>query len=196
MKYKLPLCSPIKPTISQLYGDKTNVAWYHENGLNLSEHNGLDLISGDPIQTYGTLLVCPVPKAELSKVWWENSMSTKGNGIQIAWEENGDRFNMRCWHCSEVVIKKRYVLGDVIGFIGNSGLVTPKPIPESPFNGAHLHLMIFKNGVLIDPLEIFNKDEWFYTCEDSGIEKDVPPLFWIVEYTKKQIQKLLGLFST
>lgn len=195
MKYKLPISSPIKPFITQPYGDKSNVAWYHEHGLILTEHNGVDLVISDSIQTYGTRLVCPVPNAELSKTWWENAMSTKGNGIQIAWEENGDRYNLIFWHCSEIVIKSTYKEGDVVGYIGNSGLCKPAPTPQKPFDGSHLHLGLRKNNILIDPFEVFDKDQWFVS-EDTGQEKDLPPLFWVVDYIRTQLKKMFGLLST
>jgi hypothetical protein len=192
MKYKLPIASPTKPTITQYYGDKSRVAYYHANGIMIDAHNGVDFVTGDAIQTYGTRLVCPVPKAELSKTWWENPMSTSGNGIQIAWEEGSDRYNVRFWHCSEIVTTNTYLEGSTIAYIGNSGLCSPKPTPQKPFDGAHLHLMVFKNGVLIDPLDIFDQNQWFIS-EDSGQEKDLPPLFWMLEYAKKQLLKLLTL---
>lgn len=195
MKYKLPLLIPegYVPHIVALFGDTSSVAWYRENGLNLDYHNGVDIALITPELTYGTAIVCPVPAAELSKTWWENSMSTSGNGIQIAWEENNDRYNMRAWHCSEIVTKSSYKEGNVIGYIGNSGLVRPAPTPQSPFGGSHIHLMLYKNGVLVDPLTVFNRDDWFISTTDTGIEKDLPPLRWALQFVLKQLRKLLEL---
>ena len=197
MKYPLPFSIPfgLKPVITQPYGDTSAVAWYKEHGLNLTAHNGIDYCVGDSIQTYGTPLVCPFPKADLSKTWWENPMSTSGNGIQIGFEEGNDRYLVRFWHCSDIVTQGIYKEKDIIGYIGNSGLVRPAPTPQKPFDGSHLHLMVFKNNVLIDPLEIFDKDKWF-TSEDTGVEKDLSPLFWALNYAKEQFKKLLGLLST
>lgn len=177
-----------------MYGDTSNLAWYIANGLNISYHNGTDFVIGDSIQTYGTKLVCPFPQSYLSQKWWDIPMSSKGNGIQISWEEGTDRYNVRFWHCSEIVTKLSYKEGEVIGYIGNSGLVKPAPAPQSPFAGAHLHLMVYKNGVLIDPLEIFDKDQWFLS-DDTGLEKDLPPFFWVVNFIKEQIEKIKRLLG-
>lgn len=186
---KTPISSPIKPTITQKYGDKSRVAWYKANGLNITEHNGVDYVVGNPELTYGTKLVAP-RDCYLSQTWWDTPLSTKGNGIQIAWEENNNRFNVRFWHCSEIVVKSSYKEGDVIGYIGNSGLCSPAPTDKRPFDGAHLHLMVYKNGILIDPLEIFDKDMW-YVGVDTTVDKDLPPLFRVVKYMKTLVEKLL-----
>lgn len=191
---KLPISSPIKPTITQLYGDKSSVDWYRANGLDLTEHNGTDFIIGDSILTYGTKLVCPVSEASLSQTWWDNPMSTQGNGIQISWEYNYDRYSMRCWHCSEIVVKSSYKEGEVIGYIGNSGLCRPSPTPQKPFNGSHLHLMLYKNGILINPLTVFNPNEW-YISSDTGVQKDIPPLQWALNFVKSQLSKLLAIIN-
>lgn len=190
---KLPLRIPVgfKPIITQPYGDKSSVDWYKANGLDLTEHNGTDFIVGDSIQTYGTPVVCPVPKAELSRIWFTNAMSTSGNGIQICWEDNGGNYSMRCWHLSETVSKMEYSEGDIIGYLGNSGLCRPAPTYSQPFNGSHLHLMLWKNSKLIDPLSYFNKNEW-YVGEDTGTEKDLPPLFWALNYAKGLLQALFN----
>jgi len=195
MKYKLPIRVPpgLKPTITQYYGDKSRVAYYHANGIMIDAHNGIDIVVGDAIQTYGLTLVCPVPRAELSKSWWDNPMSTSGNGIQIAWEEGSNRFNLRFWHCSELELAPYYLEGEAVALMGNSGLVSPKPTPERPFDGSHLHLMAFKNGVLIDPLEIFDENSWFIGS-DTGTDKDLPPLRWVLEYAKKKLYNILSLF--
>src|SRR3990167_8793374 len=198
MKYPLPISCPkgTKPFITQYYGDASNVAWYKEHGLNLTAHNGLDIIVGDSIQTYGTKLVCPVSNAELSQTWFTNAMSTTGNGIQIGWNEGADRYNLILWHCSEIVTKNTYKEQDIVGYIRNSGLVKPAPTPQKPFDGSHLHLGLRKNNILIDPLTIFDETTWF-TSEDTGQEKDLPPLFWALNYAKEQIKKIIkNWFST
>lgn len=200
MKYPLPFSLPkgCIPVISQLYGNKTYVDWYKANGVNIDAHNGIDFVVGNPIHdkilTYGAKLVCPVPNAEFSYKWFTDPMCTQGNGIQIGWEEGNDRYLLIFWHCSEIVVQNTYKEQDVVGYIGNSGLVSPKPTYTEPFNGAHLHLGLRKNNVLIDPLEIFDLSRW-YTSEDSGQQKDLPPLFWSLAYAKQQVNKLLALLG-
>ena len=190
-KYPLPLSIPLgfKPTITQRYGDTWNAQWYKEHNINMPFHNGLDCVIGDSIQTYGTKLVCPVPNAELSMTWFTDAMSTAGNGIQIGWDEGKDRYNLIFWHCSEIVSKPTYKEQDIVGYIGNSGLVSPPVTPQTPFAGSHLHLGLRKNNILINPLDIFDETKW-YTSPDSGQEKDLPPLFWALKYAQSQLALL------
>ena len=188
---KLPISSPIKPTITGTYGftSPEQVAWYKARGLNMTSHNGVDFAIGSPELTYGTKLVAP-RDCELSQTWWDTPLSTKGNGIQISWENEADRFNVRFWHCSEIIVKPSYKEGDIIGYIGNSGLCNPAPTDTRPFDGSHLHLMVYKNGVIIDPLTIFNKEEW-YLSSDTSTEEDLPPLFRVVKYMTELVKNLL-----
>jgi murein DD-endopeptidase MepM/ murein hydrolase activator NlpD len=92
------------------------------------------------------------------------------------------------------VVKSSYREGDIIGYIGNSGLCRPAPTPQRPFDGAHLHLMLFKNGILIDPLTVFNPNEWF-VFSDTGVDKDAPPLQWALNFVKSQLAKLLAILK-
>jgi len=197
MKYPLPLSMPAgrHPIITQPYGDKTSVEWYRANGLNLTEHNGTDIVISFPgataeqsrIATYGARIVCPVPSAFLEKTWWDSPMSTKGNGIQIAWKEGVDRFQMLSWHCSEVNPQNTYKEGDTLGFMGNSGLVRPAPTNACVHCGAHIHLMLYANGVLTDAMTKFDAKRW-YTSQDTGIEKDLAPFQFFFD-------KIMGLLA-
>ena len=146
----------------------------------------MDYVIGDSTLTYGTKLVCPFPTATLSKSWWVNPLSTQGNGIEI----QSGIYKVRFWHCSEIVVKSNYKEGDAIGYIGNSGLCSPAPTDIRPFDGSHLHLMVYKNNELIDPLEIFDKEMW-YVGVDTTVDKDLPPLFRVVKYMKTLVEKLL-----
>lgn len=200
MKKPLPLAVPLgyQVYMTQPFGDTAKVEWYKANGLNISAHNGLDLVvwkSGiteaeSKRLTYGTKIVCPVPNAVLDKTWWENPMSTKGNGIQIAWTEGTDTYKMLAWHCSEINPKPKYVLEEQIGLIGNSGLVDPKPSPACVFCGSHLHLMLYKNSVLIDPEIYFDIKKW-YTAPDTGKEKDLAPFAHFLSWISAELKKLI-----
>ena len=181
------------PIITQAYGDKSKVAWYKKNGVDINEHNGVDVVvSGGKDATYGARVVCPFPQAALNKTWWDHPMSTKGNGIMISYQDGKDYYQMLVWHCSEIITKSLYKERDIIGFIGNSGLVDPKPTPESPFSGSHIHLMAYLNGKLIDPMEIFTIKEW-YTGKDTGAIKDLPALQWVLDYAKSKVEALFKL---
>jgi len=196
MKYKLPIAVPkgLKIRVTQYYGDKTRVAWYKANGIDIDEHNGIDFCIGDAIETYGTKLVCPFPRAGLNKIWFEGAMNTKGNGIEIGYSDGKDYLQIVLWHLSEVVTNGLYLEGETLGYIGNSGLCDPRPTAERPFNGSHLHLIAYRNGVLIDPQEIFDLSQW-YEGEETGQGKDLPPLFWSLDHAKKLLTDLINKFK-
>jgi murein DD-endopeptidase MepM/ murein hydrolase activator NlpD len=180
MAYKLPILCKNKPTITQLYGNTSNNKWYAEHGITADFNQGVDFVTGDPKTTYGTPLVCPFPTANVVKVTFDTPLSTKGNGVTIEYKlDKKTRYQVVLWHTGEVKIKifDKIKEGNVICYIGNSGLCSPTPTTDNPFAGSHLHLMTYKNGVLIDPLTIFNKDEWF-VGEDSGSDHDLEPMKW------------------
>ena len=183
MKYPLPI-EIVKgryPIVTQEFGDPAKAAWYKANGIDIDSHNGTDIvISGGEINTYGTKLVCPVPKSMRTSVWYESPMSTKGNGVKIMWKEGKDTVEALCWHCSECKQRDSYELGDTLGYIGNSGLVTPKPSFYRVHAGAHLHLGTWINGVLVDPRTVFDFKKWFTSEVDTGIEKDLPPFQYFI----------------
>lgn len=199
MKLKLPIKSPIKPTMTQGYANTSFNEWYHEHGINNSHHNGCDFTCGSPVKTYGTPLVAPF-NGKVTVVTFSEPMSTKGNGVRIKSEPldiDGVQtiLEVVLWHTGEVRLKvgDKIKEGDVICYIGNSGTVFPEPTPNRPFDGSHLHLMVYAktkkgsrwitkapvntiNGES-DPLEYFDKDSW-YIGEDSGSSHDLNPLAW------------------
>lgn len=201
-KFKLPFALPsgVIPVVTQFYGDSSRAQWYKDHGLNMPSHNGIDFVikridEEDPFITYGTKLVCPFPAADLSMTWFTDPMSTTGNGIQIGFDIGADRYNLILWHCSEIVVKPSYKEGDTVGYVGNSGLVDPPPTLAKPFAGAHLHMGLRKNNVLIDPLELFDLTQWFTSTGDTPQEKDLPPFFWVVAAIKKQVDALMKKYG-
>ena len=177
--YKLPISSPNKPFLTLPYGSKAMVQWYKDNGLNLTEHNGADFITGKAVETYGAALVCPFPTAKVVNVVWDSPMTTKGNGVTLEYKEGNKRHQIVFWHTGEIVVKLNQVVGEgqTVCYIGNSGLCMPAPTKDRPYDGSHLHFMLFTNGVLKDPLTLFDKDEW-YLGEDSGFIHDIEPAKW------------------
>ena len=191
MKYPLPI-EIVKgryPVVSQEYGDKRLVEWYKANGVNVDEHNGADIvISGGQQATYGTKLVCPVPNALLDKVWFTHALSTQGNGVRIRWQDERGSVQCMVWHCSECNQQGEYKEKDTLGYIGNSGLVTPKPSVWNVFSGVHLHLGTYVNGVLVNPREIFDFTKWYVSETDTSVSKDLPPFVYFIN----QIRVALG----
>ena len=195
MRHPLPLSIPegYKVAVTQPFGDKSNVDWYHKNGLNIDSHNGVDLIivfegCTRPQQmaaTYGTKIVSPVP-AHLDQKWWTTPLSSQGNGVQVSWRDGVDKISMRTWHCSEVYAKPNYEALETLGLIGNSGLVWPAPNNACVLCGSHLHLMTYKNGTLVDPETIFDYTKW-HVSEDTGVEKDLAPFFHFLGKIKDMV---------
>ena len=78
--------------------------------------------------------------------------------------------------------KKRFKQGEVIGFIGNNGAVTPKPTPSNPFFGSHLHLGLGvknpgeMNFTMVDPSTIFDINDPYIGSDDPT--KDHPVYQW------------------
>ena len=191
--FSLPIKSPLKPYITQIYGNKSNNDWYKANGINNAFHNGTDWVMGTPIQTYGTPLVSPFPEgAVVSDIVFDTPMSTKGNGVYVTSNLVGDtQYRAILWHTGEVAVTKGQTLkeGDLICYIGNSGLVSPAPTSDQPFNGSHLHFGLYKikGGQYIytpptimgetDPLLYFDQNQW-YLGTDSGPTHDIEPLKW------------------
>ena len=192
---KLPLPLEIVkgryPIVTQEYGDQSNVAWYKANGVNIDAHNGTDIvISGGDVATYGTKLIAPV-KCLRNKVWFTDPMSTQGNGVKVQWSnELGQAVKMTVWHCSECVNQEEYKKGDTLGYIGNSGLVSPAPTFFGVHKGAHLHLMTYINDVLTNPREVFDFNKWTVSETDTSKEKDLPPFQYFLNKISQSISAL------
>lgn len=193
---KLPLPLEIVrgryPIVTQEFGDTAKAEWYKANGININAHNGTDIvISGGPVATYGTKIICPA-KALRNKVWFTDPMSTQGNGVKVQWQnENNEVVKMTVWHCSECVSQEEYQRGDTLGYIGNSGLVDPKPTFSSVHNGAHLHLMTYINEVLCNPREVFDFGRWIVSETDTSKEKDLAPFQYFINKISESLKKLI-----
>jgi len=206
---KAPFRSPISPTVTQEFGNKSNNAWYASKGVIIPFHNGVDVCFGDPKQTYGTECVCPFEKAKVVKVTWDSPTSTKGNGVTIESSDvNGVIYQVVFWHTAEIVVKvnQELKLGDVICYIGNTGICFPSPSMEYPWNGSHSHLMLFKyvwatrpngsmyvlqdsdNGVggAIDPRLLFDFTQWFKGKDTDGFSHDGWVLTQYLKYLSGQ----------
>lgn len=186
---KSPFRGKIKPKVTQEYGNTSFNDWYKKNDIFSPFHNGIDIILGNAKETYGTEMVCPFKTATVVKVTWDTPTATKGNGVTLEGEYEGKLYQVVLWHTGEIAVKLGQKLkeGDLICYVGNSGLCQPKPNGMQPWNGSHCHLMLFeyikkgkrwilqneKNGVkgAIDPRKIFDFTQW-YQGNDSGLAHD------------------------
>lgn len=194
MLYNIPLRVPKnrRVVITQEFKDAARVAWYKENGVTTTEHTGLDLVCGSSVETYGTPFVCPFPNATLHAREIESATGPKGSRVQIRHVDwKGRELILGGLHLSEISESPRFIEGDVVGYIGNSGNVRPAPTIINPYAGAHLHLTLLVDGKLIDPTLFFNVRNP-YTGADTGQEKDMPPAHWAVKELIQLIEGMTG----
>jgi hypothetical protein len=199
----IPIIVPYgyKLRISQPFGSTGDVEWYKNNGLNIPFHNGVDIVvdNDDPRLTYGSACFCPFPKGWTVKKTFDSAMSTKGNGVTLesdTFVEDGieKKVQIVLWHLSSLTDGTQLVYKNIVGYVGNSGLVHPAPSTACPFCGSHLHLMLYEfhktstgmfmlqntgNGVggAVDPMTRFSLSVAEYG-EDTNVSFDTAPLKW------------------
>ena len=195
MLYNIPLRVPAGRVVSitQEFKDAARVAWYKENGVTTNEHTGLDLACGSDWETYGTPFVCPFSSATLHAREIESATGPKGSRVQIRHVDwKGRELILGGLHLSEISENAGFVEGDVIGYIGNSGSVTPKPSIIRPAAGAHLHLTLLVDGKLTDPTLFFDVRNP-YRGADTGIAKDLPAADWAVKELLRIVSGIMGV---
>ena len=191
---KAPFRSPNKIIVTQEFGDTSRLAYYRANNISFPFHQGIDIVLGDGRTTYGTECVCPFPTAKVTRVDFDTPTSTKGNGVYIQADYDGSKYEVVFWHTGEIVVKVGDVVkeGDVLCYIGNSGLCNPAPTEAQPWNGSHCHLMLKKysfdglNWKIVDvdngvsgarnPRELFDFAQC-YIGKDTGLIHDM----WVLK---------------
>jgi len=92
----------------------------------------------------------------LTRKIWGNTLR-KGNEIVIT---NGE-YERRYGHCSSIVGVDRWVkLGELVGYSGNIGYVSPMPSPARPHDGSHLHDELLISGQYVDLMENLNEGSY------------------------------------
>ncbi len=106
-----------------------------------SNHNGIDMAAGPGTPVYA------IKSGVVEVSGWHNQY---GNYIIIRHEGN---YKSLYAHMSRLIAEKgdKVEQGEKIGLVGSTGYST----------GAHLHLTMYKNGNLVDPLTLVLKDEDF-----------------------------------
>lgn len=155
-------------------------------------HYGVDIVFGDARQTYGVPLVLPFPSAKLVAYQSPANPDTTTSFATFRWKSpEGDTYDMTLAHVSEIVFMAPYAFGDEIAFVGNAGKVWPKPDIAHPWDGAHLHLGLKKNGTWVDPKRHFDLFNAFIGPADEP-QKDVPAVVWMIEKVRALLAKLLA----
>ena len=116
-------------------------------------HHGIDIS--------GTGWGSPIRSVQPGVVFETGSHSTLGNFITIA-HPNG--YYSLYAHMSRVEVKEgeSVIRGQIIGRMGNTGMVVPRPTPQHPHRGTHLHLEIWEGqpyagGRSINPLRLWGR---------------------------------------
>lgn len=190
--YKFPLRIPSNRgvEITQAFKSKELVDFYKSKGLDISEHNAIDVTCGDAVATYGTPFVCPFSTATLvNYTEAEPAKGISGRVLIKYIEADGTELILGGIHLSGTVKQDVYKEGDILGYIGNYGYVLPEPTIGQPFLGSHIHLTLLKNGVVVDPLLYFNPQDP-YRGEDTGNTRDIFAIYWAFQKIKEYLAKL------
>ena len=149
-----------RTSISQLFG--VNYKLYSRFfNIPAGLHNAIDIRGG-----YGVGVTATHDGVISGIVDHKDPYSTKGNGVYI--DGDSGQFTTIYWHLSEVIptlrVGTRVSKGETIGKMGNSGFVRPKPTPENPHAGTHLHFGLKindgrRNGYngYIDPIPLMSE---------------------------------------
>lgn len=179
--YKLPIRVPsnLNPIITQGFRAEEQLDFSTALSTSTRFHNGIDITCGTPEQTWGRECVWPFP---WDGVVYDSRVDSPFGATQYARAqidttdpETGTQYGLLFLHLSSVTHIKDpadnrvilYKQGDTIGKIGNNGLVSPKPTPQRPLDGSHLHLGLGVkklgelNYTMADPLKHFDAKEPF-----------------------------------
>lgn len=126
-------------SVSQMFGVSRDI-YYPRFGI--PGHNGLDIVfPDDPDMGYGR----PVRSAHAGKVvqvFSDFPTKTIGTGIYLQKKlDDGRYFETVYWHLSDVHVRPGDEVNawEIIGKVGNTGFVLPKPSSLCPYCGSHLH---------------------------------------------------------
>lgn len=146
--------------INQFFG--VNYDRYME-AFGLEGHNGVDLGGDEEKKGYGTELIA-AHNGVVESISYDVPHKTKGNGVYIL--DDSGKFSTVYWHLAsfEVQVGDKVKQGEVIGTMGNSGWVFPKPSNSCPHCGTHLHFAILdrETGEWLDPVSRLHRDGMRY----------------------------------
>lgn len=197
-------------------------------GFKPETHIGNDVVCGDGPSTFGLPFVWPFPfpgKIYDSVADSPIAARAKQAHAQVDGTDpvTGISYSLLCIHLSSVVYNVapgadspvRFLMGETIGYLGNSGIVSPKPTLQNPFGGSHAHLGLGiknpgeANYTMVDPSLYFDIANPFYGPDDPS--RDNPVLEWagikppvVTQFTREMgfgmygedvraLQKVLGM---
>lgn len=155
-------------------------------------------------------------KGRVVRVVADEPMSTKGNGVYVQTREGDLRYKSVYWHLSEVLVRAGDLVkqGQLIGRMGNSGTVRPKPTERQPYLGTHLHFGLYLYRLVngrrkaedndyrgaIDPMPLFSEQtkvrNFREQLERPSIDRLrilIAPLIWAIKLLKVALNKRKNL---
>lgn len=182
MKYQFPIqvAPGQKLILTNPFNEPAAVDESHALAVETHTHDGVDVVLGSAMQTWGREVVWPFPfpgtvyDAEVDSTFDAKvHCHSQIDGID---PERGIAYSLVYLHLSAVTKSKAptdtevitYNEGDVIGYIGNNGSVHPVPTPEQPLAGSHLHLGLGVkkpgelNYTMVDPLTLLDINVPFF----------------------------------
>lgn len=175
---KLELFKPVRwAAKSQGFGENPQIY----KPLGIKGHNGIDWV-----YDHGT----PIRAAHPGIVTYAGIANDEGVGVVIRtlepyeYEGGAAFFKSIYWHLTKnvpVKVGQKVKTGDVIGYMGNSGFVSPKPSAGCPKCGTHLHFGI-------KPI-MPGEDEWTWenALQDNGYKGAIDPAPYFTKYSAEEI---------
>jgi len=142
------------------------------------DHKALDIVENSRKSIYG-LPLCAMEDCKITRTHRTDGFTPgsraklkDGYGLDMTGLETGLKY--RYWHVQPYLpVSKGDVVkrGQIVAYMGNAGTVRVggKDVPieertEKPYRGTHLHLMVWKNNKLTDPLPLID----FYQLPTYG----------------------------
>lgn len=213
--YKFPLRLPhnLDPILTQGFRAEEPLDMSTMLSTSTRFHNGVDVVCGTNEQTWGRECVWPFP-------WpgtvYDSRVDSPLGAKQFARAQigttdpdTGIAYSIIYLHLSAVAKTKGptdtnvivYQQGETIGKMGNNGFVNPKPTPERPLDGSHLHLGLGVkkpgeiNYTMVDPLQYFDiSDPYRSETVPYYFNRDL--YFGIRGQDVVRLQERLGVFPT
>lgn len=212
--YRFPLRIPYGTnlTIAQPFRADSQIDFSTALSTSTIFHNGVDIVSGNPQQSWGLDCVWPFPwpgtvfSAEVDSPF--GALLHAHTQVDTVNPETGTAYSLIYLHVSSVPSPKTptqdklitYYLGDTVAKTGNNGAVTPKPTPQKPYDGTHLHLGLGVkrpgelNFIMADPLSIFDINDPFRSTNQFIFTKDL--FLGMMNNDVLELQKRLGIDYT
>lgn len=191
-KFHFPLRIPDDRilTLTQGFGKTENALEPGGPHGELHYHYGIDVVDGLPAETYGTPIICPFKEAHFEGYLFDGPSSQKTNYIKFSGTgASGNKYTLIFAHISAMFFKEKYVEGDVLGLVGNAGMVAPRPTPGNPFGGSHLHFGVQIGGEWVNPLDYFDIANPYRGPQHPAAD-GLPRIQWALEILKEEFNKV------